>query len=75
MEMEMKAQLVERHFARSLSVSVLSLVSLSNTKNGGDEELDKHKPFLQVNRFRHLFIFQLRFYQLAVPASVNLNFI
>ena len=57
MEMEMKAQLVERHFARSLSVSVLSLVSLSNTKNVRDEELDKHKPFLPVNGVRHLFIF------------------
>ena len=71
--MEMKAH--KRNILQEPSVSVLSLVSLSNTKNERDEELDKHKPFLQVNRFRHLFIFQLRFYQLAVPANVNLNFI
>ena len=55
MEMEMKAQ--RRNVLQEASVSVLSLVSLSNTKNERDEELDKHKPFLQVNRVRHLFIF------------------
>ena len=48
MEMEMKAH--KRNILQEPSVSVLSLVSLSNTKNERDEELDKHKPFLPANR-------------------------
>ena len=40
----------KRNILQEPSVSVLSLVSLSNTKNERDEELDKHKPFLPANR-------------------------
>ena len=51
--MEMKAHM--RNISQEPLVSVLSLVSLSNTKNEGIGELDKHQPFLQVNRVRRLF--------------------
>ena len=51
--MEMKAHM--RNISQEPLVSVLSLVSLSNTKNEGNWELDKHKLFLPVNRVRRLF--------------------